>query len=101
MDSKEFLTELFEEFNDDTKADNIQSTYDSENWKDYQTLVHALKSTGLVIGAVSLSESAKKLEFAAKENNIEEIKANHEDLMTTYKKVREQISNWLEENLNE
>ncbi len=79
----------------------IQAAFESYDVKNYQILIHALKSTSMSIGAESLSEKAKKLELAAKENNVEEIKANHEDLMTTYKKVIDEISNWLEGSLNE
>ena len=58
--------------------------------------MHALKSTSLSIGVESLSEQAKSLELAAKDNNIDEIRAGHGDLMAAYQKVRAEISKWLE-----
>ena len=96
MDSKEFFKEMLETFNDDEKAAKIQTVFESGDIKNYQILVHALKSTSLSIGAENLSEKARHLEHAAKENNVEEIQANHEDMMTAYKNVRDQISKWLE-----
>ena len=101
MDSKSFYVEILNDFKDSTSAEKIQSAFETSDVKNYQILVHALKSTSLSIGAEVLSEKAKKLEQAAKENNWEEIQANHEDFMTTYKNIREQISNWLEGNSNE
>ena len=49
----------------------------------------------LSIGAENLSEAAKTLEFAAKNNSTEEILANHAVLMATYKKVCEEILSYL------
>lgn len=96
MDSKSFLVEIMREFGENKKAAAIQAAFDAEDWKNYQILVHALKSTSRTIGAVNLSEKAQKLEFAAKNNNFDEIHAGHADLMETYQKIREEISKWLE-----
>ena len=95
MDLKSLYIEILEDFRGDDKAKKIQAAFDSQNVKEYQILVHALKSTAMSIGAENLSEQARILEFAAKENNVEKILSNHADLMASYKKVREQISNWL------
>jgi len=96
MDSKSFLTQMLMTFsNGGKKADKIAEKFASQDWKNYQILVHALKSTSLSIGAEKLSESAKKLEMAAKNGQIEEILANHESLIAEYKKVREEIDIWL------
>lgn len=96
MDSKSFLIEIMRSFKDDKKSEAIQAAFDANDLKNYQILVHALKSTARTIGAVNLSEQAKKLELAAKNNNLDEIQAGHDDLMAAYKKVREEISKWLE-----
>ena len=96
MDSKSFLIEIMREFKEDKKAAAIQSAFDAEDWKNYQVLVHALKSTALTIGAKDLSESAKEMEMAAKENKIDLIKIAHEILMEDYAKVRAEIKAWLE-----
>ena len=95
MDSKEFFVEMLTTFTDMGRAEKIQAAFDSGDWKNYQILVHALKSTAMSIGATDLSERAKKLEHSAKNGNIDDIKANHADLMTIYQKVREQITHWL------
>ena len=97
MDSKSFLVQMLSTFTDGKKADKINDKFAAQDWKGYQILVHALKSTSLSIGAENLSEAAKKLEMAAKNGAHEEILANHEALMANYKNVREEISNWLKE----
>lgn len=62
-----------------------------ENWENYGIVSHALKSTSLNIGAVSLSESAKKSEFASKAGDTEEIKKNHEMLQKLLEQVLGEI----------
>ena len=96
MDSKSFLVEIMRSFKEPKKADAIQAAFDAEDWETYKISVHALKSTSRTIGAVNLSKKAEKLELAAKNDNIEEVKAGHDDLMQNYQKVREEILNWLE-----
>ncbi|MBR3746595.1 MAG: response regulator [Selenomonadaceae bacterium] len=96
MDSKSFLQQMLMTFTDAKRVEKIQEAFDSGDVKNYQILVHALKSTSLSIGAENLSDRAKSLELAAKENNVDEIQANHGDLMANYEKVREEISKWLE-----
>ena len=95
MDSKSFFEQMLTTFADGKKADKLQEKFDSGDWKGYQILVHALKSTSLSIGAENLSRAAKNLEMAAKNNSTEEIQSNHAALMAYYKKVREEIAKWL------
>ena len=98
MDSKSFYVQMLTTFVDIKRAEKIQAAFESDDVKNYQILVHALKSTSLSIGATALSERAKNLELAAKENRLEELRANHGALMVEYQKVREEISKWLEAN---
>ena len=97
MDSKSFMIQMFTTFTDAKKADKIEDKFQAGDWKGYQILVHALKSTSLSIGAENLSEAAKKLELAAKNGETEEILNNHAALMENYSKVREEIGKWLKE----
>ncbi|MBD3878197.1 MAG: response regulator [Quinella sp. 1Q5] len=95
MDSKSFLIQMLKTFTNAKRAEKIQSAFDAKDVKNYQILVHALKSTSLSIGAKKLSELAKALELATKDNRLEEVKANHAGLMTSYKNVRKQIMEYL------
>ena len=78
------------------KKREIQNLYEKHDWKGYAIEVHALKSTSLGIGAVRLSELAKRLELAAKEEKEEMIFAEHDAAMEEYRMVLEEIEKDLE-----
>ena len=96
MDSEDFFAEMAEEFVTSDKTDELEKYFAAENWHDYRITVHALKSTAAVVGAVKLNELAKAQELAAKDSKFDDVKANHAELITLYKKVREELSAWLE-----
>ena len=98
MESKSFFVEMLNEFVTDDKPEKIQTAFDAKDIKNYQIFVHALKSASFLIGAMNLGELAKSLELAAKDNNVDEILNNHGNLMADYKKIRNQITAWLEVN---
>ena len=80
------------------KADNVEAIdklFAAQDWKNYITAVHALKSTSLTIGAVSLSESAKALEFAGKDEKIDYIEDNHKAVMEQYQSLLDKLRNIL------
>jgi len=95
MDSKEFTIQMLTTFADGGKAEKIQEKFSARDWKGYQILVHALKSTAMSIGAEKLSGQAKILEQAAKDKDAEKILARHDDLMAAYEKVRTEIEKYL------
>lgn len=66
------------------KIADIEEKFQAKDWKNYQILVHALKSTAKSIGAESLSEDARKLEYAARDNDIDYIKEHHEKAIAHY-----------------
>ncbi len=69
------------------KRVQINSFAEKEDWKNYIIEVHALKSTSLSIGAVELSELAKKLELAGKAGDYDTIVKENEALSELYKRV--------------
>ena len=71
------------------KIGEIEEAYRTGDWKNYTIFVHAVKSTSLGIGAEKLSEMAKALEAAGKEENIPYIQANHAEMMQEYRRVME------------
>lgn len=85
-----FLLESFRENEPKVRSD-IQTSFDEGDYKNYTIFVHALKSTAKMIGAEELSNAAKNLETAGKEENIAYIKANHQEAMEMYKAVVEEI----------
>lgn len=74
------------------KMAEIASLYEAANWKDYATKVHALKSTSLTIGAERLSEHAKALEQAGKNNDAEYIQKHHPGLLRLYQEVCDSLA---------
>ena len=69
----------------------IEKHFDNKDLKNYEILVHALKSTSKMIGCMGLSEKAKSLEFAAKENREEFIAAEHRGIMDEYRTLSDGI----------
>lgn len=91
---EDFYSEMLQMFSaqyEERKAEII-SLYDAANWTDYAIKVHALKSTSLTIGAEQLSEHAKMLEQAGKNEDAEYIHQNHPELLRLYQKVCESIA---------
>lgn len=81
-------------------ATEIQNYFDNEDWKNYITKVHALKSSSRVIGAKKLSELAEKLENDGNSNNIDEIKNNTESLIKIYKNFAEKLKPLIESEID-
>lgn len=78
--------------------ESLQKQYEEGNWSQYIIEVHALKSSSLSVGAVGLSELAKTLEFAGKEERYELIAAKQRSLMKLYERVLQEIKVYLREN---
>ena len=85
---KDFYKSLLIQFATES-ADKIAAMkkhYTSRDWHNYEILVHALKSTSKMIGIYDLSEKAKSLEMAAKNNEENYILDNHEQMIRDYGK---------------
>lgn len=67
--------------------EKIEQLFQTEDWKNYTILVHALKSSMKSIGAESLSELAKGLEMAGKQNDVGYIKEHHQEMLVEYERV--------------
>ena len=91
------MEELFKEFvqmfceRQAEVTEKLQNAFDTENWKDYTTHIHALKSSSLSVGGKILSEQAKALEMAGHaylnnndESQIDYIRENHEKALKLY-----------------
>ncbi len=65
-------------------ANEIKQYYLSEDWKNYTTKVHALKSTARIVGAFELSDRAARLENAGNSGYIDEIRSCNDDLVKLY-----------------
>ncbi len=71
---------------------DIEGYFQREEWPDYTTKVHALKSTARIIGARLLSEMAKRLEYAGNAGEIETIKVETPALLSIYRSFAEKLA---------
>ena len=68
----------------DENTEKIREYFLAENWEDYMIVTHAIKGLMLSIGLKSLSERAKKHEFAARDNDISFIRKDCEPFLEAY-----------------
>ena len=73
-------------------ADEIGYYFNEGDWKNYTTKVHALKSSARVIGAMELSERAKRLEDAGNSGYFNEIHNDTEQLLKLYISYTEKLA---------
>ncbi|MDD6492826.1 MAG: response regulator [Firmicutes bacterium] len=81
---QELYEEILQEYMQTDKADKLEQFFDAKDWDNYRIIVHALKSTSLTIGAISLSEGAKALEMAAKDGDESYLISHHQAVMEQY-----------------
>lgn len=96
-DMKQYVETLkiIRNFGPDT-LNRIKALYEKKDYKNYTIEVHALKSNLASIGASNLSERAKVLEFAGREERYNEIDRDTELFFTDYKTLLDNISRYLE-----
>ena len=72
---------------------SLENAFRSENWKGYETVVHALKSSSLTIGAVKLYEVAKAAELSLKVlDDSTFVKQKHGEIIDLLRAVIEEIN---------
>ena len=74
-------------FTSDISVAQLKAYYQDKDWKNYQVLVHALKSKSLSIGAEELAEGARALEAAAREGRTDYIMEHHGEVMNSYRNL--------------
>ena len=73
-------------------ADVIRQFFETKDWKNYTTKVHALKSSARLVGAMELSERAKQLEAAGDRLDTEEIEKDTPGLLALYRSCAEALA---------
>ncbi len=93
MNEESFYLEMVNDFVADSeeRMAEIYVSYTNKDWKAYEVNVHALKSLTKTIGLRSLSEEAKILEFAAKDENVQLIESGHDDMMKHFEEAVKSI----------
>lgn len=90
-ESEDFYREMLVSYLNNKRDEELRDYYKQEDWDNYRIAVHALKSTSLSIGAVSMSEEAKAMEMAAKGSDIPYLTLHHEELITDYTELLHKI----------
>ncbi len=93
MNEQDFYLEILNDFviNAREMLGELETSFQKEDWKNYEIKAHAMKSTAKTIGARDLSEAAKDLEFAAKEENYALIQTRHGAFTDQYSEVSAKI----------
>jgi len=79
------------------KINEINKCLETKNYSLYTTHVHALKSASAIIGATDLSEKAKSLEMAGKQQDLAYIKQHNPEFLTALEALLANISEVLKE----
>lgn len=85
----ELLTDYAEQASD--RCAELTSYLEAGNLKDYEILVHSVKSSSKTIGADDLSELAKLLESAARDSNADYVRQHHDALVSGLEELRTRI----------
>ena len=97
MNEEDFYIDILQEFMNADKASQLKQFLEEEDWDNYRTTVHALKSTSLTIGAAHLSGEAKALEMAAKEGDTDYIRSHHDAVLKEYKELTDRLKEILKD----
>ncbi len=90
--NEELLKSILESFRSDNMLYDLSKYFQERNWKEYVIRTHGLKSISRSIGAIDLSEKARLLEKAGKEENSAYIEENHAKMMAEYEKLLSRLS---------
>lgn len=86
-----FYQKVLVNFSNSNDGRRLEELYRQENWQEYAVTIHAIKSTSLTIGAVRLSDDAKALEYAARDNWVDFIREHHQPFMQKFDDTRTSI----------
>ncbi len=89
----EFYKVILEQFAGEAadKIMKMNAHVSNSAYKDYEIIIHAVKSTSKMIGAMDLSEEAFKLEEAAGKQDADYIKEHHEAVMKRFRDLSDGI----------
>ena len=97
MEDEEFYREMLQTFLDSPSAMELRRYYEESDFENYRIKIHAMKSNLANIGAVIVSDMAKQLELALKnENNVSYVQENHDEFMAVYEKVVSEVKTYIE-----
>ncbi len=88
-----FYLEILRDYANDAeiKCAKLDSFLRANDWKNYNILVHSVKSASRTVGADELTEKARMLEEAAGREDADFVRANHEELVSKYRELARQL----------
>ena len=90
--------EILKTFLESASDSELQKFFDASDFQNYRIKVHAMKTNLANVGAVEVSEVAKKLELALKNENDEQyVKKHHEEFMILYQLVVDAVEEYLKQ----
>lgn len=91
-DDEEFYMDILRSYLEDNVLTILNDLYMKSDWRTYKVRVHGLKSSSRYVGADDISEKARQLEFAARDNDITFINMNHYKFMWQYEVLLKKIN---------
>lgn len=101
VDSWDFYREVMQEYVSGNKIDQLNELYDKKDYENYRIIVHSVKSNSMSIGAVKVSEMAKGLEFATRDNDAAYVEENHGKFIDQYTDLVQRLKTFLEQEAGE
>lgn len=89
----EILTKYYN--NGSNSISQLEQSMQENDMENYRIYAHALKGNSSTIGALSMSEHAKKHEFAAKEGNIDFIRQDFSSLIEEYSMLLKKLEPYI------
>ncbi|MCR4734626.1 MAG: response regulator [Treponema sp.] len=81
----------------DSNAEELQKLLDSNNFKLYETKIHALKSTSLLIGAKTLAKQAEYIENCTIKEDFDSVLKSHPLMLSMYKSYKNKLQAFYDE----
>lgn len=91
-DDEEFYMDILRSYLEENVLAVLNDLYLKSDWRSYKVKIHALKSSSRYIGANNISEKARLLELAAKDNDITYINVNHYKFIWQYEVLLKRIN---------
>lgn len=91
MNDENLYVEIVREFRTGSKYDELQELFDKEDWKNYEIIIHGIKSSAKTIGALEVSDLAQGLEVSIKDENYDFVKNNHYIFMRKYGRLLDNL----------
>ena len=93
MVGADFIGELIDTFLDESPEliTTIEQSLASSDIDGFRRAAHSLKSNSATFGAIKLSESAKELEFLAKDNKLDQVGNKVDELKKLHSPIEKEL----------